>query len=80
MTTQRGVKVNIILVRAPFRSSGGSKERELVDKYRDHILFLGISSFEDFPLDAMNPFSGRIADDEYTGLFPGMIYIYYKFI
>ena len=32
-------------------------------RYKDEILFMGISSFEDYPLDAHNPFSSRTAND-----------------
>lgn len=34
---------------------------------------LGISSFEDWPLDAMNPFSGRLNVDENLRMFPGWL-------
>jgi hypothetical protein len=33
-------------------------------RYKNEILFLGISSFEDYPLDAGNPFSGRLNEQE----------------
>jgi len=72
VTTQAGRQVNIILVRAPFRSP---TEGHLFEKYKDQILFMGISSFEDFPLDAMNPFSNRFGPDKWTGMFPGFLHM-----
>ena len=45
--------MNIILVRSPFRSS---RQKDLFNKYKDSLLFIGISSFEDFPLPPPNPF------------------------
>lgn len=38
------------------------------------LLFLGISSFEDYPLDSGNPYSSRIPKDLYTGIFPGWLH------
>ena len=35
-------------------------DRTLYEKYKDEILFMGISSFEDYPMDAMNPYSPRL--------------------
>ena len=52
--TQRGRMVNIMLVRSPLRSQ---KQYELYQKYKDEILFLGISSFEDYPKPSVNPYS-----------------------
>ena len=46
MVTQAGQPVNIILVRVDM----GSRHHELYRQYKDEILFIGISSFEDFPL------------------------------
>ena len=64
VTTQTGQQVNIIMVRSPFGASGDAKhERELYERYKDEILFMGISSFEDYPLDAHNPFSPRIDEE-----------------
>mmetsp|Transcript_37829 Transcript_37829/g.106957 ORF Transcript_37829/g.106957 Transcript_37829/m.106957 type:complete len:299 (-) Transcript_37829:88-984(-) len=65
--------VNIILVRAPFRSSQEVKD---VEKWKDEILFLGISSFEDYPLPPPNPFSGKFPRDKYVGLFPGFLHMF----
>ena len=52
VTTQTGAQVNIMLVRSPWQNPS---ERTLFHKYKNDILFMGISSFEDYPLDAMNP-------------------------
>lgn len=52
--TQRGRMVNIMLVRSPLRSQN---QYELYQKYKDEILFLGISSFEDYPKPPVNPYS-----------------------
>lgn len=65
--------VNVILVRSPFRSR---EQEEMLDKYKNEILFIGISSFEDFPLSPPNPFSGHFAKDKYTGLFPGFLHMF----
>lgn len=69
--TQSWRKVNIMLVRAAMNS----RQRALFEKYKHEILFLGISSFEDFPLVSVNPFSGRYPPDEYVGLFPGFLHM-----
>lgn len=34
-------------------------------RYKNDILFMGISSFEDYPLDSHNPFSPRL-DEQYV--------------
>lgn len=68
VATDRGEFVNIICVRAPFSSK---RQKDLYLKYKDDILFLGISSFESFPLSSPNPFSSNFSNDEYRGLFPG---------
>jgi len=70
--TQSGRKVNIVLVQRPF---GGSHERNLYEKYKDELLFLGISSFEDWPLFSGNPFSDPFPEDSYVGLFPGWLHM-----
>lgn len=72
VTTQNGQQVNIILVRAPFRSP---TERESFERYKNDILFMGISSFEDYPLDAGNPFSMRFSENEYRTIFPGFLHM-----
>jgi len=69
---QRGELVNIILVRSPFRSS---RQKDLFNKYKDSLLFIGISSFEDFPLPPPNPFSAKFPANTYVGLFPGFLHM-----
>lgn len=69
---QRGEFVNIILVRSPFRSS---RQKDLFHIYKDSLLFIGISSFEDFPLPPPNPFSSKFPADTYVGLFPGFLHM-----
>jgi len=64
--------VNVILVRSPFRSR---HQKELFHQYKDELLFIGISSFEDFPQPPPNPFSGKFPKDEYVGLFPGFLHM-----
>jgi len=76
VTTQDRKQVNIILVRTPWGASGDArKERGLYEKYKDDILFLGISSFEDYPLDAMNPYSPRLDVNYFLGAFPGFLHM-----
>eukprot|EP00930_Biecheleria_cincta_P055411 TRINITY_DN41731_c0_g1_i1.p1 TRINITY_DN41731_c0_g1~~TRINITY_DN41731_c0_g1_i1.p1 ORF type:complete len:568 (+),score=66.52 TRINITY_DN41731_c0_g1_i1:59-1762(+) len=65
--------VNIILVRSPFRSQ---LQEQLFEKYKDELLFIGISSFEDFPLPPPNPFSAKFPVDRYVGRFPGFLYMH----
>jgi len=69
---ERGQLVNIILVRSPFRSR---HQKDLYKQYKNEILFLGISSFEDYPQPPPNPFSGKFPIDEYVGLFPGFLHM-----
>ena len=57
------------MVRSPFH---GKRHMELYNKWKEEILFLGISSFEDFPLPSVNPYSPKYPADTYVGLFPGM--------
>ena len=64
--------MNIILVRYPFRSS---RQKDLFNKYKDSLLFIGISSFEDFPLPPPNPFSAKFPANTYVGLFPGFLHM-----
>lgn len=68
-----GQYVNIILVRAPFRMRS---DLELFERYKDEILFLGLSSFEDFPLPSPNPYSPRFPPDAYVGRFPGFLHMF----
>ena len=69
VATENGDHVNVILVRAPLNQ----RHKELYLKYKDEILFLGISSFETFPLSSPNPFSANFSNDEYRGIFPGFL-------
>ncbi|CAK0834131.1 unnamed protein product [Prorocentrum cordatum] len=39
----------------------------MYERYKDEILFVGISSFEDFPLPPPNPYSGKFPKDKYVG-------------
>jgi hypothetical protein len=61
--------VNIILVRKYL----SEQELKIYHKYKDEILFLGISSFEAFPLNSPNPFSQNFSEDIYRGLLPGFL-------
>mmetsp|Transcript_36754 Transcript_36754/g.114466 ORF Transcript_36754/g.114466 Transcript_36754/m.114466 type:complete len:559 (-) Transcript_36754:91-1767(-) len=70
---QWGRLVNIILVRSPFRSR---RQEQLFERYKDEILFLGICSFEDYPLPPPNPFSQPFPADKYVGLFPGFLHMF----
>jgi hypothetical protein len=36
---------------------------------------MGISSFEDYPMDAHNPFSPRLDQDYFLGAFPGFLHM-----
>jgi len=70
---ERGDFVNIILVRSPFRTK---RQEKLFQQFKNEILFMGISSWEDFPLPAPNPFSESFAKDKFVGLFPGFLYMH----
>jgi len=70
--TERGQLVNVIFVRSPFRSAA---QEEMYERYKDEILFVGISSFEDFPLPPPNPYSGKFPKDKYVGMFPGFLHM-----
>lgn len=63
--------VNIILVRA----APGARDIALYEKYKNELLFIGISSFEDFPLPSVNPFSAKYPADKYVGMFPGFLHM-----
>lgn len=69
----QGQLVNIILVRSPFRSMTHRAQHE---QYKNEILFLGISSFEDYPLPPLNPFSSKFPADYYVGMFPGFLHMF----
>ncbi|CAE8700260.1 unnamed protein product, partial [Polarella glacialis] len=71
--TNQGQFVNIILVRSQLSSP---HHRQLYEKYKDEILFMGISSMEDYPLVPPNPYTGKWPADEYVGLFPGFLHMF----
>ena len=64
--------VNIIMVRSPFREKD---DEDVYQFYRDDILFLGISSFEDFPLTPTNPYSAKYDGEYYLNMFPGFLHM-----
>eukprot|EP00729_Bicosta_minor_P014796 gene14796-7959_t len=57
------------------RNEMNSRQKALFEKYKDEILFIGISSFEDFPLPSVNPFSPKYAVDAFTGLLPAWLHM-----
>ena len=67
--------VNVIAVRSPFR---GRDDEALYRFYQDEILFIGISSFEAFPLPPTNPYSQKFNKDYYIGMFPGFLHNMHK--
>jgi len=75
MTNENNVYVNIIGVRSPFR---GKDDEALYRFYQDEILFLGISSFEAFPLPPPNPYSAKFDKDYYIDMFPGFLHMMHK--
>ena len=70
VSTEDGTYVNIILVKTPFSSQ---RHEQLFQQYKDDILFLGISSFESFPLSSPNPFSANFSNSLYQSKFPGWL-------
>ena len=72
---ERREYVNIILVRAPFR---GEDDEALYKFYKDDILFLGISSFESFPLKSCNPHSSKYESEYYLNMFPGFLHMMHE--
>lgn len=72
--TESGALTNIIVVRAPIFA--GSRGRQQFEKYKDEVLFLGLSSLEDFPLPPPNPYSPKFPADEFVGMFPGFLNMY----
>ncbi|KAL7445575.1 hypothetical protein ACHAXM_009931 [Skeletonema potamos] len=64
--------VNVIMVRSPFRNKD---DEELYHYYKDEILFLGISSYESFPLTSPNPYSSRYESSYYLNMFPGFLHM-----
>jgi len=69
---QNNEYVNLILVRSPFR---GVDDEALYNFYKDDIVFLGISSFESFPLTSCNPHSAVYDSKYYTHKFPGFLHM-----
>ena len=71
-----GEYANVIMVRSPFRQAD---DEDLYAFYKDDILFLGISSFESYPLTSPNPYSRSNADaypeERYLNLFPGFLHM-----
>jgi len=65
VTTQLGVPVNVMLVRAQMNDM----QTELYEKYKDEILFLGISSMNDYPLRSAH------SEKDFTGTFPGFLHM-----
>jgi hypothetical protein len=58
MFDQKGNKLNIILITAPFRNEEHEKlYQEYKDKYK--LEFMGISSYSEFPSKLSNPFEDR---------------------
>ena len=64
--------VNVIMVRSPFRERD---DEDLYNFYKDDILFLGISSFEAFPLKSPNPYSEKFESEYYLNMFPGFLHM-----
>lgn len=71
VTNQKGKEVNIILV----RSAPDQRQIAMYERLKEEILFIGISSFEDFPKPSVNPYSAKYAKDKYTGMFPGFLHM-----
>jgi hypothetical protein len=66
------VFVNVIVVRSPFRNRD---DEDVYKFYQDEILFLGLSSFESFPLKSPNPYSAEYESDYYLNMFPGFLHM-----
>lgn len=64
--------VNIIMVRSPFRDKD---DENVFQFYKDGILFLGISSFESYPLTSPNPYSAKYESEYYLNMFPGFLHM-----
>jgi hypothetical protein len=61
------------MVRSPFRDE---TDAALYKYYQSEILFLGISSFEAYPLQSPNPYSANTYDARYyLDLFPGFLHM-----
>ena len=72
VVNQNGDYVNVIMVRSPFR---GADDEQLYKWYQDEILFLGISSFEAYPLTSPNPYSQKFESEYYLNMFPGFLHM-----
>eukprot|EP00039_Didymoeca_costata_P021631 m.2667 g.2667 ORF g.2667 m.2667 type:complete len:484 (-) comp2566_c0_seq1:34-1485(-) len=71
VVNQHGRPLNIILI----RHDPSPSQIKLYEQYKDEILFVGISSFEDWPLPSVNPFSPRYPADKFTGMFPAFLHM-----
>lgn len=60
------------MVRSPFREKD---DEDLYRFYEDDILFLGISSFESYPLTLPNPYSVKYKSEYYLNMFPGFLHM-----
>jgi len=67
VATQHGNQVNILLV----RSQPNDVQQRLYHKYKNDILFLGISSMNDYPLKD----EGSADQTDYLGMFPGFLHM-----
>ena len=67
---QKGELVNIILVKKPMEQPIAW---QLVEQYGKDILFMGISSFEAFPLSSPNPYSQTFSNNLYRNVFPAWL-------
>jgi len=75
VVTNLGEYVNVIMVRAPFREAD---DEALYHYYEEEILFLGISSFESFPLTSPNPYSAEYESSYYLNMFPGFLHMMHQ--
>lgn len=67
VSTQSGRQVNVILV----RSQPNGYQQQLYHRYEKEILFLGISSMNDYPLKEV----GSTDTNDYVGMFPGFLHM-----
>ena len=74
VVNENGEFVDVILVRHFFMDK---EHKKLFEKYKAEILFLGIMSYEKFPLVSPNPWSYEPSPDEdYLSMFPGWFNMY----
>lgn len=73
LANQKNIPVNIIFVTRPL----GPAERKLFKKYKDEILFLGVSSFNEFPLLPKDDRFSNPQDyvEDYLSMFPGWLHM-----